>query len=220
MVRRRDQHVRVGPQRKRLHRHVPRRTPGEGDLHLAAAQGFDGRVAIADQKAQIDLRPRLDEGRDQPGSEIFRRRHRADGKPAALPGAERAPWRRRNRAPPARRRARLRAPLRLPWSGAFRSPSDRTASATASSRPFTRAVSAAGVMLSAAAAWTSEPAAAIACRVSICRSDRLRIGGPYSIFLNGDPKLNQFSFVCKYSYKLIAIARAALEAARAREGHS
>ena len=75
-------------------------------------------------------------------------------------------------------------------------------SATASSRPRTRAVRAAGVMLSAAAACTSEPASAIACRVSICRNERLRIADSAAFKqIEWVRKFKSVLFVFNHSYE-------------------
>ena len=74
-------------------------------------------------------------------------------------------------------------------------------SATASSRPLTRAVRAAGVIFSAAAACTSEPASAIASRVSIFRNERLRIANSTAVKqFECVRKFKSVSFVFKHSY--------------------
>ena len=55
-------------------------------------------------------------------------------------------------------------------------------------------------MFNAAAAWTREPASKMACKVSICLKDKLRMRTTHSIFLKARPKISQFLLFCKDPY--------------------
>ena len=84
MVRRGDEHVGMRANSEGLDRDVARRAAGQSHFDLAGAKRLDGRVAVADQEAQVDLGPGGDETGDQPGGEVLCRRRRADGEPTAL----------------------------------------------------------------------------------------------------------------------------------------
>ena len=89
MLGRSDQHVRMGADGALLDRQIARRTSGQRDLHFVASQRLNHGVAVADLKSQVEFRPAADESCYEPRGEIFRRRHRADGKPTPVSAADR-----------------------------------------------------------------------------------------------------------------------------------
>ena len=80
-----DDDVRVRADQRPFHGEIGGRAACEGDIDVLRAQQRQDLIAIANQEFEFELGMFGHEGGDQPGREIFGRRHHRHRKPAAAP---------------------------------------------------------------------------------------------------------------------------------------